>query len=326
MRIVLCYPVESRHVELIQAAWPGAEIVDAGQERVAEELPSADIFCGHAKVPVPWDEVVRGGRLQWIQSSAAGLDHCLVPSVIASKIPVSSASGVLAKQVADHTMALLAGILRSLPMFFRAQQNREFIRLPTRDLHGATVGIVGLGGNGRVLARILKSFDTTILATDWFPDQPAESVDELLPADALDEMLPRVDVLILTAPLNDHTRGMIDERRLRLLPEEAVLINVARGPLVVEQDLAQVLAGGHLWGAGVDVTEVEPLPADSPLWDMPNLIITPHVGGQRASRIDDMTRLFCENLRRFQAREPLFNSVDKTLGFPEPRALWTPQK
>ena len=322
MRIVLCYPVESRHIQRIQSVWPEAEIVDAGQERIAEELPNADIFCGHAKVPVPWDEVVRQGRLQWIQSSAAGLDHCLVPSVIDSEIPVSSASGVLAKQVADQTLALLAGVLRSLPAFFRAQQNKEFIRLPTRDLYGARVGIVGLGGNGRVLAKILKAFDAKIVATDWFPDQKSSDVEELLPADALDEILPRVDVLILTAPLNEHTRGMIDERRLRLLPPEAVLINVARGPLVVESDLAKVLASGHLWGAGIDVTEVEPLPIESPLWDLPNLIITPHVGGQRASRIDDMTELFCENLRRFQTNEPLINRVDKTLGFPSPEAIW----
>lgn len=322
MRIVLCYPVESRHLEQIQAVWPEAELVDAGQERIAEELPSADIFCGHAKVPVPWDEVVRGGRLQWIQSSAAGLDHCLVPSVVASEIPVCSASGVLAKQVADHTMALLAGTLRNLPAFFRAQQRREFIRLPTRDLYGATVGIVGLGGNGRLLAKVLKAFDTTILATDWFPNHAADHIDELFPADAIDEMLPRVDILILTAPLTEHTRGMIDERRLLLLPQEAVLINVARGPLVVESDLAKLLAAGHLWGAGVDVTEVEPLPTDSPLWELPNVIITPHVGGQRASRIDDMTRLFCENLRRFRGKEPLANLVDKKLGFPEPAALW----
>ncbi len=323
MRIVLCYPVEARHLEQIQAVWPEAELIDAGQERIAEELPSADIYCGHAKVPVPWDEVVQQGRLQWIQSSAAGLDHCLVPSVIASEIPVSSASGVLAKQVADQTMALLAGTLRSVPTFYRAQQKREFIRLPTRDLHGARVGIVGLGGNGHVLARILKAFDTTVIATDWFPEkQESQYVDELLPAEALDEILPRVDVLILTAPLNKHTRGMIDERRLRLLPKEAVLINVARGPLVVESDLAAVLASGHLWGAGVDVTEVEPLPTDSPLWDLPNMMISPHVGGQRASRIDDMTKLFCENLRRFRSGEPLFNRVDKTLGFPEPEVMW----
>jgi D-3-phosphoglycerate dehydrogenase len=318
MRIVLCYPVEPQHIARIQSVWPEAEIVDAGQEGIAAELPEADIFCGHPKVPVPWDETVRHGRLQWIQSSAAGLDHCLVPSVIESNITVTSASGVLARQVADQTLALLLGVLRSLPTFFRAQQKREFIRRPTRDLHGARIGIVGLGGNGRLLARVLKAFETSIVATDWFPEQKSPLVDEVLPANAVDEMLPRIDILILTAPLTEHTRHMIDGRRLRMLHKDAVLINVARGPLVVERDLADVLAAGHLWGTGVDVTEVEPLAVDSPLWDLPNIIITPHVGGQRASRIDDMTDLFCENLRRYRVGKPLINFVDKRLGFPAP--------
>lgn len=321
MRIVLCYPVEERHLAQIHASWPNCEIVDAGQERIAEELPQAEIYCGHAKVPVPWDEVVAGGRLQWIQSSAAGMDHCLVPSVINSDIVVTSASGVLAKQVADHTMALVAGMLRDLPTYFRAKEKREFIRRPTRDLHGATIGIVGMGGNGRVLARVLKPFETTILATDWYPENKPTEVDELLPAEALDDMLPRVDILILAAPLNDHTRGMIDERRLRLLHNDAVVVNMARGPLIVERDLAKVLDSGHLWGAAIDVTEQEPLPSDSPLWNIPNLIITPHVGGQRKSRIDDMTRLFLENSRRWQAGETLINRVDKPLGFPERGAI-----
>jgi len=321
MNIVLCYPVETRHIEQIQAVWPDAQVINAGQERIAAELARADIYCGHAKVPVPWDDVVRSGRLKWIQSSAAGLDHCLTPSVVASEILVTSASGVLARQVADHTLALLAGILRNLPTFFRAQQAHEFVRRPTRDLHGARIGIVGLGGNGRRLARILKLLETTIIATDWFPENKPDYVDELLPADALDEMLSRVDVLILAAPLNEHTRGMIDARRLRMLPAEAVLVNVARGALVVERDLVEVLQSGHLWGAALDVTEEEPLPPDSLLWDQPNVIITPHVGGQRASRIDDMTDLFCENLRRYQQGRSLINVVEKDLGFPAPGAI-----
>ena len=119
-QIVLCYPVEAKHIEQIAAVMPEAEIVDAGQEQIAEELFRADIFCGHAKVPVDWDGVVRQGRLRWIQSSAAGMDHCLVPSVIESDIVVTSASGVLADQVAEHTIALVTGWCRSLPTFFRA--------------------------------------------------------------------------------------------------------------------------------------------------------------------------------------------------------------
>ena len=316
MRIVLCYPAEARHLKQIQAAAPGAEVVDAGQEQIAEEILSADIYCGHAKAPVPWPEVVAQGRLKWIHSSAAGLDHCLVPEVIDSEILVTSASGVLADQVTEQTLALLLGYLRSMPTFYQAQQAREFIRRPTRDLHHKTIGIVGLGGVGRRLAGVLSCFKTRILATDWDPYDKPDYVESLWPADRLHDLCRAVEILILCAPLNEHTRGMIDAAALAQLKPGALLCNVARGPLVVERDLVAALESGHLGGAVMDVTEQEPLPIDSKLWDMPNVIITPHVGGQSARRIDDGTTFFCDNLGRYLREEPLKNLVDKQLGFP----------
>ena len=317
MRIVLCYPVEEQHLRRIAAALPGAELVDAGQERIAAELSEADIYCGHAKVPVDWDAVVRRGRLQWIQSSAAGMDHCLVPPVIESDIVVSSASGVLSDQVAEHTIALMTGWCRSLPTFFRAQQKKEFIRRPTRDLTGSTVGIVGLGGVGRRLAELLAGLRTRVLATDVFPVDKPNHVDALWPANRLEEMLAEVDFVVLSLPLNEMTRGMIDSAVLGKMKRGAVLVNVARGQLVVESDLVAALETGHLAGAVLDVTEQEPLPESSRLWELRGVIITPHVGGQSARRIDNMTELFCRNLRRRQAGEPLINRLsDKKLGFP----------
>jgi len=315
-RIVLCYPAQAKHIEQIRLAASGWEVVDAGQEQIANEILQADIYCGHAKVPVPWDEVVRQGRLRWIQSSAAGLDHCLVPSVIESPIPVTSASGVLADQVTEHTVALLTATLRSLPVFFRAQQEREFIRRPTRDLHHALIGIVGFGGVGRRLGELLSAFKTRLFATDWFPfDKPAY-LEALWPADRLYDLLAATDIVILSAPLNDHTRGMIDAAALAHMKPNAILVNVARGPLVVEKDLVAALESGRLSAAALDVTEQEPLPPESKLWGLPNVIITPHVGGQSARRIDDCTDFFCDNLRRFLAGDPLKNLVDKRLGFP----------
>jgi len=319
MRIVLCYPVEERHCRRIAEAAPQAEIVDAGQERIADELLAADIFVGHAKVPVPWPEVVRLGRLEWIQSSAAGLDHCLTPEVIASKIIVTSASGVFADPVAEQTLALLLGILRGLPTFFRAQQKREFIRRPTRDLHDRIVGIVGFGGNGRRLAEVLAPLRTTIYATDMFPQAKPGYVKELWHANRLDELLAVCDIVILCLPLNDDTHGMFNAARLARMKRGAILINVARGPLVVERDLVAALESAQLSAAGLDVTEVEPLDPSSPLWDMPNVVITPHVGAQSARRIDVTTDLVCENLRRYFRGDTLLNFVDKRLGFPVPQ-------
>ncbi len=317
MRIVLCYPVEPRHIRQIAAVAPDAEIVDAGQERIAEEIFDADIYCGHAKVPVDWQGVIQQGRLQWIQSSAAGMDHCLVPPVVESDIPVTSASAVLADQVAEHTIALLSGFFRSMPTFFRAQQNKEFIRRPTRDLTGSTVGIVGLGGVGRRLTEVLRPFRVKILATDMFPVDKPDCVAELWPADRLDEMASAVDVLVLSLPLNEVTRGMIGASVLGRMKPDALLANVARGPLVIEADLVEALESNRLAGAVLDVTDPEPLPPESRLWEMPNVIVTPHVAGQSARRIDNMTNLFCENLRLRRAGQPLINYLaDKRLGFP----------
>ena len=317
MRIVLCYPVQPHHVRQIAAAMPDAELIDAGQQRIAAELFAADIFCGHAKVPVDWDGVVRQGRMRWVQSSAAGMDHCLVPSVIDSEIVVTSASGVLADQVAEHTIALVTGWCRNLPTFFRAQQQKAFVRQPTRDLHRSTVGIVGFGGVGRRLAQLLSVFRTRILATDLFPEDKPEYLESLWPADRLPEMAGLVDILILCLPLNQMTRGVVDRCLLEKMKRFSLLVNVARGPLVVEPDLVEALQSGHLAGAVMDVTDPEPLPPASPLWEMPNVIITPHVAGQSARRIDNMTRLFAENLRRWQSGRPLINLLtDKRLGFP----------
>ncbi len=317
MRIVLCYPVEPKHVRQIAAAAPEAEIVDAGQQRIAEEIFQADIFCGHAKVPLDWDAVVQKGRLQWIQSSAAGMDHCLLPSVIESKIAVTSASGVLADQVAEHAVALVTAWCRSLPVFFHAQQQKEFIRRPTRDLTRSTVGIIGLGGVGRRLAELLAPFQTRILATDMFPVDKPPHVESLWPADRIADVLPQADVLVLSLPLNQSTRGMIDAAMLARMKPGALLVNVARGPLVVEADLVAALEGKRLAGAVMDVTDPEPLPATSKLWELPGVIITPHVGGQSGWRIDNMTRLFCRNLQRWRLGLPLVNFlIDKRLGFP----------
>ncbi len=329
MKIVLCYPVEKHHIQSIQAAAPDADVINAGQTGINEALPTADIFCGHAKVPVDWQRAVDSGQLKWIQSSAAGMDHCLTPPVIASGIVVTSASGLFANQVAEQTMALLFGLIRSLPTFFRAQQNREFIRRPTRDLHGLTIGIVGCGGNGRRIAEVLAPFQVRLIGTDLFPEEvrtlAGETFESLGHANELPTLLEQSDIVIVCAPLNEQTRGMIAKEQLALMKPTSFLINVGRGPLVVESDLVAALESKAIAGAGLDVTEIEPLPTTSPLWDLPNVIITPHVGAQSAVRVDTSTRFFCENLRRFRSGQPLQNVVDKRLGFPVPVAAATSQ-
>lgn len=326
MRIVLCYPVGEKHIAQLQAAAPEFEIINAGQERIDELLPTAEIFIGHAKVPVNWDRVLDAGKLRWIQSSAAGLDHCLVPGVIADdQIVVSSASGLFAPQVAEQTFSLLFGLIRRAPLFFRAEAKRQFMRLPTDDLRGKTVGIVGLGGNGRMIAKMLAPWDVTIVATDYFPENQPEEVSKLWPADDLEKLLQTSDIVILTLPLNASTRGLFDRSRFEQMKPGAYLVNVARGAVVKEDALCEALQSGRLAGAGLDVTEVEPLPPESLLWDDPKVMISPHVGAQSFRRVADSTAMAAINLKRYQRGLTLYNLVDKALGFPKPADLYRGQ-
>jgi D-3-phosphoglycerate dehydrogenase len=163
----------------------------------------------------------------------------------------------------------------------------------------------------------MSVFRTRILATDMFPLNKPDYVESLWPAERLDELLSQSNIVVLALPLNEMTRGILNAGALARMQRGSLLVNVARGPLVVTGDLIEALRGGTLAGAVMDVTDPEPLPPDNPLWDMPNVIITPHVGGQSATRQDDVTRLFCENLKRWKQGEPLINYLsDKKLGFP----------
>ncbi len=320
MNLLLCYPVKERHVERIRQTWPEMNLLFADQNNRDESeklLFEADYFCGHVKKMVDWDAIVRQGRLRWIQSSAAGMDHCLVPPVIDSDVIVTSASGLLADQVAEHTMALVLGWMRSLPVFFDAQKKKEFVRRPTRDLTRATVGIVGFGGNGRRVAQVMAPFHTRILATDMFPEDKPDHIAELWSENRLDDLLAESDVVLLNLPLNASTHRLFDASRLAKMKKDALLVNMARGPIVDTDALVAALNTGTIAGAVVDVTDPEPLTESHPLWDCPNLIVTPHVGGQFRWRNDDVTDLLCENIRRFRAGEPLINLLtDKKLGFP----------
>ncbi len=166
------------------------------------------------------------------------------------------------------------------------------------------------------MAEVLAPFKTRILATDMFPIEQPSHVHQLWPADQLPRLLAESDIVILAVPLTEVTRGMMHADTLRLMKPHALLVNVARGPLVVESDLVDALRAGTLGGAALDVTAEEPLPAHSQLWGLPNVIITPHVAGQSARRADDMTDFFCHNLARYLGGQPLLNLVDKQLGYP----------
>jgi D-3-phosphoglycerate dehydrogenase len=322
--IVTCFPISETQVRQIRdAARDDFTVIVAEQNEIGEKIFVADIFCGHAKVPVNWPAVVQQGRLKWIQSSAAGLDHCLVPTVIDSEIVVSGCSALFANQVAEQTLALLTGLVRSMPVFFRAQAKKEFVRRPTDDLFGKTVGILGLGGNGQRIATVLRPLVARIIGTDVFLAHcqrlvQSGMIDEVFSPNDLETILPLCDVLIITLPLTEENENRISDEQFSLMKPESYLINVGRGSVVNTDSLIRALETGKIAGAGVDVVEPEPLPPASKLWDFENVIITPHVGAQSALRVPVTVDLFCENLDRYRRGDSLRNCVDKRLGFPRP--------
>jgi D-3-phosphoglycerate dehydrogenase len=338
MNLVVCFKeiqVEDYLIDRIKQVWSDVDIINVGQDRIAEALLEADYFCGHAKVPVDWNKIVQRGRLKWIQSSAAGMDWCLVPPVIESEIIITTASGVLADQVAEHTLGLIISWMRNLPTFLKEQHDkqtpdyRKFIRRPTRDLTNSVVGIVGFGGVGRRLSQVLAPFKTRIIATDLFPVMKPPQVDELWDADKLNVLLNQSDVVILCLPLNSVTRNLFDKNKFKQMRNDALFVNVARGQLVVMNDLIDALDSKLIAGAVMDVTSPEPLPPNNPIWNFTNVIITPHVAGQFHRRFDNIVDIFIENIKRYKKGEKLINYLTpegKQAGFPLRNTgfpLWT---
>ena len=261
-------------------------------------------------------------RLKWIQSLFAGVDRLLLPEVVQSKVTLTNASGVNSTAVSEHAIGLMLALSRKFHFFVRNQiENRwktSDVELLTQmeELSGKTVGIVGLGRIGGEIARKAKCLGMTVLATRRNLSAPKpEHVDRLVPTEHRKQLLADSDFVVLALPLTKDTEKMIGEAELKSMKNTSYLINVSRGKLVEEEKLVQALNEGWIAGAGLDAFEVEPLLRDSPLWQMKNVIITPHVAGLTPYYLDRLTDLFCDNLSHFLRGESLINVVDKKLGY-----------
>jgi phosphoglycerate dehydrogenase-like enzyme len=269
---------------------------------LASELPAADVLV----VSQMWrNELATGAeRLKFIQSISAGVDQYDLELLRGRGIRLASAAGVTAQAVAEHAMALILALQRHLHTG-RDNQTRKHWRgmisdIPSREdqLGGKTLLIVGLGRIGVRLARLAKAFDMRVIATRRAACRGAVGVDAIYGHDRLLELLARADIVALTCPLTPATRNLIDARALAALKPSAHLINVARGPIVDEDALIRALQDARLAAAGLDVTREEPLPASSPLWTMPNVLLTPHKGGETQRIEDAVVSILVENLER----------------------------
>jgi phosphoglycerate dehydrogenase-like enzyme len=223
--------------------------------------------------------------------------------------------------MAEHVLAVTLALARQLHTAMRHQVNHRWAQdlLESQGLltlRGRRMGIVGLGSIGMEVARLAAPWGLKVSAIRRRADleRPPE-VDELLPPDRLDDLLAKSNVVVLAAPLTAATRALIGRRELSLMKRGAFLVNVGRGGLVDDEALVAALRTGHLGGAALDVFAEEPLPASSPYWDLPNVIVTPHTSGTMEDYWDQLVSLFSENLRRFEAGLPLLNVVDKLAGY-----------
>jgi phosphoglycerate dehydrogenase-like enzyme len=239
----------------------------------------------------------------------------------ASNVVITNSRGMHAETIAEHVVAVVLALFRRLPDALRRQAEHVWVQNeltldPPRLLARKTVGIVGMGGIGSAVARLMAAFGARVEATRRRVEAGRpDGVASVHPPGALAERLPGWDVVVLAAPHTAETERIVGARELALMKREAVLVNVARGALVDELALAGALTRGAIAGAALDVFDDEPLPADSPLWDTPNLLITPHVAGNRPDYWDSALAIFLENLRRYRAGEALMNVVDKEAGY-----------
>ena len=252
------------------------------------------------------------------------MDAIVTPALLARDVAITNASGVHGPNIAEHVLAMMLMFTRGLPKLFRAQLARRWDRNQTSrseafaELTGKTLLIVGLGRIGEAIASRARPFGVRLLAAKRDPaarHDPAVPVDELLPMDALDDALPRADHVCVTVPLTPATRHLIDARRIARLGAGAYLYNVSRGAVIDEAALVEALRAGRLAGAGLDVFEEEPLPAQSPLWDLDNVILTPHVAGLTPLYYQRTAALFADNLERFLSGRPLANRYDPARGY-----------
>ena len=261
--------------------------------------------------------VTRSSRLRWIHSASAGVDRVTTSVVRERGLIVTNARGVFSRPIAEYVVMMSLAISRRLPQLLELQRERTWQPLRGRELSQLTIAIVGYGSIGVELGRLLAPFGSRILATRRHPERGAGDAQnvELHGLDDLDEVLRASDIVVVAAPLTDETAGLIGAEQLAQMREDAWLINIARGRLIDEIALRRALASGWIGGAVLDVFGEEPLGPDSPLYDTPNLIITPHTSWASDRVAERTVDLFIENLRAYRAGTAMSNMVDLEAGY-----------
>jgi phosphoglycerate dehydrogenase-like enzyme len=305
---------DEQRARILAAAGPGARIVDAKDPaKQREEIADTDMVFGR----VPNDVFVMGKRIRYYHSIGAGVDAILTQELVESDVILASEKGEVGIHLAEHAMALLLALTRGLHTAIRKPDYtlREPIRREQWELYDKTLGIVGLGGTGRAVAQRALGFGMRLRAADIEDVPTAPGVAEVWKPSRMPQLLGESDVVVICLPLTKATHHMFSRDLFRQMKRTAILINVTRGAIVYGDDLVKALEEGLIWGAGLDVTDPEPLPLEHPLWRHPRVIVTPHTAGGSPRRCERVVTTFVENLKRMKTGEPLLALIDKRKGY-----------
>jgi len=334
MKIVIPAPLEGRHREAISVAAQGAEVIDrmcrSTDEIAALITRDTDVLMTFR---MPNDILERAPGLKWVQLLSAGADWALGGPLKGVKIPVTNASGIHATPIAEYTLASMLAWAHKLHISLRAQLKHEWHRggyMGEVDvLRDKTLGVVGYGSIGRETARLARAFGMRVVAlkrnpeerrdTGWCPaglGDPGGTIPEKwYGPDSRKALLAESDFVTNTLPFTPHTKNFIGVEEIAAMNPGSYIVNIGRGGTIDERALADAIKAGGIGGAGLDVFEHEPLEKESPLWDLENVLLTPHISGGHKGYMDMACELFAENLRRFTSGRPLLNVVDPALGY-----------
>ncbi len=300
------------NVERMRHAAPNVELrFVAKLADGADGLADVEAIAGTIKA----SHLARAPRLKWVHSWAAGADNDLFPEMLDSPVVLTSSTGNGAIPLAEHSMLLMLMLNRDVPRWIRAQTERKWERFMHPELNGLTLGIFGLGNSGSDLALKAKAFHMRVLGLRRNADRPVPGVDRMFSIHQLHPFLAECDFVVVTTPSTPDTLGVFDAAAFKAMKPSAYFICISRGGIADDTALLQALNERWIAGAGLDAHSVEPLPADSPFWSLPNVIVTPHNGATTPGTAQRSVEIFIDNLRRYLSGEPLRNVVDKSAGY-----------
>ncbi len=304
----------------VRQRWPEMRVVHLPHhDKLAAELPDTNIFVGYSLRP---EQLRLARQLQWFHCISAGVAQLMYRELRESGIVVTNAGGVHATTMAEHVIGMILSLLRDFPGAMRYQNQHRWAqqeiwdgRARPRELQGQTVVLVGFGAIGRATAERLRAFGAHVWAVTRSGNADPALAERVFPVTQIENALANADVVILAAPETPETQHLIGTSELAMMKPSAVLINVARGSLVDEPALIKALENHWIAAAGLDVAAQEPLPPESPLWSLENVLITPHVSGVTERLWEREAELLIDNLERWFSRKPLRNRIDLARGY-----------